>query len=640
MIQISFTALHGDDYVLQIGAAEQGADPTVVDGTRDVFTTTEEDDTDVFMPVRCTSGAVRFYNKDNAWSTLADISDEHKPVTLLSNGSPVWSGYINKGYVGTRKLYGCNEECEICVQCPLSELDTVNYDPITDQTWTSGMKTLSWVLADILNDPFGDGVVSSPSIQQISDAATILALQVYVGPFYETYNGDDGTTTYRPKYTRKQALEEVLRMACCTARWTGTAVEIKEPKEMPSGGTTLNPAPIDMDSTETAVMPYKNVRVTANAEAVETAMDFPTLVLNNWAELNGIPQKVQQTAIIGPGVLNLKAVGLIWGRIGATFTPDDWRGITDDEFTYGTTDSGNNLLIAAYQQLTDDVAYSGYNLSPSIWLNYTHDYTITPQSNIQPTTVSVQTKTDFFIQDAILEIQMRLKENFCESNFSGVVMIRVSIGDKYYNYLASAWVTAANPLPFSVDTYFLKVTFENGQLKRTGNLDYNFDSYSGYGIPVTEALNGLLKIEIKASSDFDNDIITIDSFQVRAVRHVSDIRERGTYSATGSKGQGEDSIDLAFCSERRADNAYNFLFDGNGNVVKTVTIGGVALRPEQWVANRHAAMTTGKARSLLVLRQEDFTANKYLFNGKRYDTLCISHDWAENITEAHLIEIS
>ena len=99
MITIDFTALRSSDaYTLMIGTGHA----TSVEGTRDVFVTTEEDDTDLFMPVRCTSGTVRFYNAGGAWNTLADISDDHTPVQLVTQGGGgvVWRGYINKGYVG------------------------------------------------------------------------------------------------------------------------------------------------------------------------------------------------------------------------------------------------------------------------------------------------------------------------------------------------------------------------------------------------------------------------------------------------------------------------------------------------------------------------------------------------------------
>lgn len=641
MIQISFTALHGDDYVLQIGAAEQGADPTVVDGTRDVFTTTEDDDTDMFMPVRCTSGTVKFYNAGNVWSTLANVSDNHTPVVLKQGGNDVWKGYINKGYVGGRMLFGYNEKCDIAVQCPLSELETVDYVPTAGN---NAMIKLEDIIDDIFTNPFGSGtsIVYTP----IDDIQVGIMLACYVssGFFYKTFEDSDGVVSNVPKFTRKKALEEVLKMACCSARWNGTSVDIiaMKPETSTTGISALQPDPADTQSSETAIVPFKNVRVTANADGNETAVDFPTSPLQNWARLYA--GNAEQRTIQGAGLLNIHAVGLIWGRIGASFgNPDEWRGIDDDKYTYDTTDLGGNLLITAYQELTDNVQYSGYNLSPAIWLNYTQDYDITPHSNIIATTVSIETKTPFFIQDSILEIQMRVKEDFYESNVNGVILIRVSIGNYYFDYLSNSWVDVTSPGVQMPD--FIKATLENGSLKRTGNLDYNFETFSGLGIPVNNVLSGLLKIEIKAHSDFDNHIITIDSFRINAVRHVQDIREKNIFTANGANGNGDDEVNISFCSNRRNANADNFLFSqlsGEYIVVTNMIFGtGEPIRPEQWIANRRAALNTGNVRSVITLRQVgNLAAGKYTYNNKIYDTLSISHDWAENITEAHLIEIS
>ena len=636
MIQISFTALHGDDYVLQIGAAEQDADPTVVDGTRDVFTTTEEDDTDVFMPVRCTSGTIRFYNAGNAWGTLADISDEHKPVTLLSNGSPVWSGYINKGYVGTRKLYGYNEECEICVQCPLSELDTVNYEP-TKNT----MMTLGSIVSDILTYPFGnDGDTFNVTLPSGTDAGMVLGLYVYSGFFYKNFENDDGSTAYVPKYTRKEALAEVLKMACCTARWTGTSVEIKEMKVVSSSSDTLSPNPADTDSSETAIVPFKSVRVTANANENDVAIQWPTKAIQNWVSDNKMQSGWNLTVRLGTTML--KPINVLYGDFGSSWSgSDEWRNITDDEYDYTPWSGQNETRIAAYEDRSGKDVGSANNRAPSVWLNQCSvqisefDVGIT---QVNTTIFCIKTKNAFFIQDAILCIQMRLTENFYEKNFSGVVKLSVKVGSYFWESATNSWTTQPS-------NAFFDAEFENGQLKRTQDLNPYFDSYDGYGIPVDRVLSGEVQVTVDASN-FSSDLICIDSLEVSAVRHVANSKERNLFTANGTKGSGDDDVELAFCSQRRAVNADNFLFAPLGNeyeVVPYLQTDYGDIKPEEWVAKRRATLTTSdtKARSVILLRQiGDIEPGQYAFNGKVYDTLSINHDWAENITEAHLIEIS
>ena len=187
--------------------------------------------------------------------------------------------------------------------------------------------------------------------------------------------------------------------------------------------------------------------------------------------------------------------------------------------------------------------------------------------------------------------------------------------------------------------------FENGQLKRTQDLNPYFDSYDGYGIPVDRVLSGEVQVTVDASN-FSSDLICIDSLEVSAVRHVANSKERNLFTANGTKGSGDDDVELAFCSQRRAVNADNFLFAPLGNeyeVVPYLQTDYGDIKPEEWVAKRRATLTTSdtKARSVILLRQiGDIEPGQYAFNGKVYDTLSINHAWAENITEAHLIEIS
>ena len=483
----------------------------------------------------------------------------------------------------------------------------------------------------------------------------VLGMSVYMGFFYNKDTDDDGATVYTPKYTCKAALEEVLRMACCSARWTGVSVEIKTttaPRVSVIPTLTINPA--DTESSETAVMPYKRIRVTADADGQDTAIEFPTSVVSNWARQPETLNHVQDV-LIHIGVTTPTAIGMTWGKMGNDLTGSDaWKNIDDKEYNYPDAP-----VIAAYQDLKQHTSGDTYNLASSIWLNQiqlnsdiTQDTDFRPgTTTVTPTTFTMSTKTPFFISDAILVLQMRLKLNFFETNFSGLVKFRITIGDQRFNPATQQWVTVSQgssqgeTLPDFIDA-----EFENGELKRTGNLNIYFDSYQGYGIPVNGTLNGILTIEIKAHPDFDNDMLSVDSFSIKAVRHVSDIREKNTFTASGQYGSGDNSIDLAFCSERRADNADNFLYYVTQLYNEPVIVKKVRFlygeefieeRPEQWVAKRHAAMTTGTARSLLIIRQNgNIAPGLYAVGNKVYDTLSISHDWAENITEAHLIEIS
>lgn len=608
----------------------------VVDGQRDVFTTEMDDDLDVFLPVRTTSGTVRFYNSEDgqAWNTLIDISDGHTPVVLKAGGSPVWKGYVNKGYVGSRPLFGYCEPCEINVQCPLMELDTEYYTPTGN---SDGMITLSDVITQIFNNPFGDGNIPF-SLSTSVTRATVLGLYVSVGFFLKEFEADDGTVTAVPMYTRKEALEKVLRQACLSAYWNGTTVIISyiEPR---SAGTTLRPDPADTGSYETALMPFKKVVVTAEPNDTEDFMQLPTQPMTDWTRTNSINPETDPI-IMGGSLFMYKTIARIWGVLNQDVGDTAWRRINDSKYNYDTVGQ-SGVHVISYQDITGQTV-TGYNLVPSVILNYPAgmDFNDTDwRDTMVNTTFIVSTKAPVMAHDALLAIQMRLALDFYDHNWSGQVEISVSIGDLYYDPDSNSW--QSTPLFFHVDV-------ENGELKSTHNVSSTYENVTGYCIPVDGTMSGSLKIKVRADDPncgLTKNVITIEQLKAEVVRHTFDPNEKNTYRSQPAAGRGENDIELAFCSERRTVNADNFLFLPDSTYgyvgVTVMSTGGGTKRPEQWVADTIAEMTTGKVRSLIVLRQDgDFQPGLYSYEEKIYNTLVKKREWGENVTEVHLIEVT
>ena len=670
MIQIDFKPLGVDtQYSLQIDDGGTGV-PTMLDGTRDVFTTNEDDDADVFLPVRTTSGTIRFYNTGNAWNTLADFSTSHKEVTLLAGGSVAWKGYINKRYVGSRRIFGYEEECEINVQCPLMELDTEEYDPLQGDFSNISMMSLSAIIADILKLTINDTPTAIPSTMTDDlDVAMVAGLYVTPLSFYKEAEDDNGARTFEPKYTKKGALEVVMKQLCCTARWDGVQVFIEAYK--PSTTTTSDGAlsvnPADTECSETAVMPFKKVSVKAEANggasADDSPIELPTQAMQNWVEEN-LAQAIQPERAKVIGTMT-QWVAWIWGVVGGTYTnPDDWRNITDGEYEYRyenyvpTSSGGTKVYVTGYEGLgTSPVTKTRYNLGAAVLLHY-NEVIPTDQSNpaLCPTFVVV-TKTPITVQDAYLALQMKMKMDFYDSQFDGILEVAVRIGDYVYDYTVSAWRK-------QVTDSFFEVEYEDGQIKTSENLNPYFGNVQGYGMPVFYAydehgtvtsanLNGFLTVKVRTrntgttGTDFSDDVITIETMKVEIVRRTVDTTEKDTFTASGV-GSGIEDVELSYCSVRQKDNADNFLYSDVGTggthdyaVVKNLSFDEGSMRPEQWVAERHKAMTIGRARKLLVIRQlGDIADGKYTYGGTLYQTLLKKHEWAENITEIQLIELT
>lgn len=128
--QVKFKSLRaGTDYTVSIYDSDYTGNPIPLKGGAEPFLTQEDDDEDMFTPVRTQSGYIRIVDdgKDangNAfnWKDLVPSTDVDRPVTLTAaTGTVLWQGFIQaQNFTGV--LYGNPQEREFPVQCPLTVL--------------------------------------------------------------------------------------------------------------------------------------------------------------------------------------------------------------------------------------------------------------------------------------------------------------------------------------------------------------------------------------------------------------------------------------------------------------------------------------------------------------------------------------
>lgn len=130
--QIKFKSLRaGTDYTVNIYDDNFTGTPVVLNGGAQPFVTQEDDDEDMFTPVRTQSGYLRIVDdgKDangNAfnWKDMLPAAAMSSPVTLTDgNDDVLWQGYMQtQNFSG--ELYGNPQERELPVQCGLSVLES------------------------------------------------------------------------------------------------------------------------------------------------------------------------------------------------------------------------------------------------------------------------------------------------------------------------------------------------------------------------------------------------------------------------------------------------------------------------------------------------------------------------------------
>ena len=148
---ITFVSLRaGTTYVVHIGGGT-GAEVPLIGGAQP-FTTQEDDNEDVFTPIRTQSGYLRVVDNGldangNAWNwkDLIPATDTSRPVTLTAGGTVVWQGFMQAQDFGS-VLYGNPQEREFPIQCVLTitQGTDINYQQ-------TGIQNMAYLLKKIVD---------------------------------------------------------------------------------------------------------------------------------------------------------------------------------------------------------------------------------------------------------------------------------------------------------------------------------------------------------------------------------------------------------------------------------------------------------------------------------------------------------
>lgn len=215
---ISFKSLRaGTVYTLNVGS---GNDDVALKGAAQPFVTQEDDDEDMFTPIRTQSGYLRIVDDGSVagfnWKDLVPLTAFGKPVALMDGNTVVWQGYIQT-QTFSGELYGGTQEREYPVICPLSVLEAKEPSVVERDT-----KSFAYLLWTILSAAQTTGIVEFDNIyfQGGADARTWLQTKIDWKNFHST--DSDGVVS--AKYSMYQILEDVCTFWGWTCRTQGKDV--------------------------------------------------------------------------------------------------------------------------------------------------------------------------------------------------------------------------------------------------------------------------------------------------------------------------------------------------------------------------------------------------------------------------------
>ena len=213
--QIPFKSLRsGTDYTVNIYDSTHSGNPVVLKGGAQPFTTQEDDNDDMFTPIRTQSGYIRIVDdgKDangNTWNwkDMLPNTDTDRPVTLTSGGTVLWQGFMQAQNFGG-VLYGNPQEREFPIQCALTTLEgtDINY---TQKEIQNFAYLLNYIVSSIPTIS-----IDNIYVQGGSDAQAWLLKRIDWQNFVDV----DSEGNLSARYNLFQCLEDMCRFWGWTAR--------------------------------------------------------------------------------------------------------------------------------------------------------------------------------------------------------------------------------------------------------------------------------------------------------------------------------------------------------------------------------------------------------------------------------------
>ncbi len=219
----------GTSYVVNIyknGTPPSGY-PLTLKGAAEPFHTQEDDDEDMFTPIRTQTGYIRIVNNGKAvnannsevsfdWRDILPANDMDTPVRLMAGNTITWQGFMQSETFGNT-LYGDPQEMEFPVQCCLSMLQAKQIS--TESQIVGSLHNFAFLLKYALSEmPMQD--FSQLVIQGGSDAQQWLLKKF---DWQNFINSNDEETDV-PKYDVYSVLEDMCRFWGWTARTQGTTI--------------------------------------------------------------------------------------------------------------------------------------------------------------------------------------------------------------------------------------------------------------------------------------------------------------------------------------------------------------------------------------------------------------------------------
>lgn len=661
--QVKFRSLRAETlYTVNIYDDSYSGDPVQLTGAAQPFVTEEDDDDDMFTPVRTQSGYLRIVDtgKDNAgnafdWMQMAPSTDTDRPVTLTKDGVIMWEGFMQAQHFGSR-LYESPQEREFPLQCSLTV--TSRMDINFQQT---KMQNFAYLLLQVV-DSIPSVCRPNRFVFQNSLAQSMLMKLIDWQNFSTT--GDDFTLTSSD--TIFGCLEAMCKFWGWTARTWQSSIYFVSADD--SGDRSL--ISIGYDRLQAIAEGYSQTFQPFNFETLTLSGDVFASVNNDVLLLRG-PNTVEITANANAGdpdvvdVFPSNAVAEMFSGGYYTEQYGDIRGYFTDninEFTspylngqcLATTESFNMMRVGEGRVINNDL------------LN------------------AIRIKQSFNGSSALVSLESVFEHSFYSEHYNfafGGLYVSGEIYRKGERYVNADSVTGAglshvifrfgigsdraNALWWNGSSWVQSVTYFQVAVGGSDDSDVLFAARTE-----NPDIRGRIFIDILGSDDMIHETSTyVDRFDLinlkvtfRKSVNVSSVfgdfsrKESYTYSAKNTNTvHNEWNIDTIFATDNYLSFGYGVLTNPDGTPFKGIGYGGSSTLtpPEQRLAERVAAYWSQARRKMQLELLANKTASTGIrdvtigdispemmetVEGKLMYSIGISKDWRQDVVALTLME--
>lgn len=676
--QLKFRSLRrGTDYTVNIYDDTYSGIPVVLKGGAEPFTTQEDNDENLFIPIRTQSGYLRIVDDGYAadgttafdWHDILPATDTSRPVTLThidgQNTIVDWQGFMQAQDFGS-KLYGNPQTREYPIQCPLTvtQGEDINYQQ-------KGLQNFAYLLKLVV-----DTIPSICRPQTIVVQGGDLARSFLTTKIdWQTFVTENDEEDLEARCTIYEAFEGMCKFWGWTARFHKQSLYLMCPDDESEQMTKF------LTLTQQDLTDMAGGSSSAGTTSSGTYPTYPLSGTTLFASINNddFLQRGNNKAKIKADVGEGKVLEFESDRLEDTMEAQGWE--IPHQNPQGDNVTHTNDLLSLSLPLMTGSARSGYGSMSMLAISQQNfeagrrmpvlRIKKTMESRTTASYVSLETVYDHCFSEGYLQLTgaayvdgIRLDSSDGPSGVVGNkhMYMRLGIGP---DRASALWWTGDRWGASPTESFAALIGGSGDVLQTIGYNRGYLNIPCEYESPYNYIYRGKVFIDIIGSDDVDETngerAFDLADFGITFSRRkeyndfwrivVTEKKSSKTYkSDNGNEVKNEFNEDMEYASDANLAYGYKLLISGFQYLKGFQYVEhGVVQHPEQHLANRVTAYgATSKRRMKIDVRNDNYLGvwmsdispqMMVRVDGTKAYPISISHNWRDDITTLVILEI-